>query len=187
MKRMILLLVSIIFLASCGKKSDNPSSSPSISPSSNVQAGAISEYFPFKANASYSYTTLEGRPSDHTVYPLYVDDNTIQRRFVYGANTPTEVLRYKDGKLTLIFGDPQYTYFEKIPQEIYNTNNLILCEPLELGAKWDTNSSATSEITAVDKEIDTAYGKVVALEVTTSLKDGGVRKYYDGKGIGLVK
>ncbi len=188
MKRLLFVLLAVFFLVSCGEKKPETSPGTSPTPSAGVSvAGSVRDYFPMKADTQYEFETITGRESKHTVYTTYLNDDTVQRRFVYGVYNPTELIQYKDGKIMLIFADPQFNYFEQIPKELYNRNDVLLAEPLEKGAKWFMNTDIQCEVTGINVPLEIPYGKVDALEVTATITDGSVKKFYYAKGLGLVK
>ncbi len=189
MKRLLFVLLAVFFLVSCGEKKPEttPDNSPTPTADAVGKAGTVKDYFPMKADTQYEYETITGRESRHSIYATYLNDDTIQRRYSYGIYNPTELITYKDGKIVLIFADPQFNYFEQIPTELYNRNDILLQEPLDKGAKWFMNTNIQCEVTGINVPVEVPYGKLDALEVTANVTDGSVKKFYYAKDIGLVK
>ena len=205
MKRNRLLVFGLLaaFLVACSKEDDtvvDSSSQPASSESSIEESSSVEEsssieeetdtiaaYFPFVENVWSSY---EGEGSEYATfswYPQYIEENRAQYVKNNGGTQIVSVLDYSDGQLVETFTRPE-TYFREnmLDQTSDDAGTILLKEPLKVGNSWENPSGSTTEITAVDVDVETPLGVFPAIEVTTTEGDAITTRYYS-VGIGLIK
>ncbi|MDL2248077.1 GerMN domain-containing protein [Tyzzerella sp. OttesenSCG-928-J15] len=156
--------------------------------------GTIAEFFPFKENAAYVYERSDALGLSST-YPVYIEGSKMQRATKAGEWLVTEVFENSGGELTVNYAHNSSSGFENFMGMKDEYQITVLKEPLQLGGSWETYSGPTVQgvakgvctITDVGVEVETPYGKVSAIEVSTELENGYTNVDYYAKGIGLVK
>jgi hypothetical protein len=188
MKRLIFVL--FFFLTACGGGNKNDSDSidnPQRSETATATSTLIADYFPIKTNTSYYYESPNYPEINQQAYITYSNGQRIQRRVASGDTSATEVLQYQEGELRLVFGEPNYYFFEDLTTVEQNLDVLLLKEPLVPGQTWQMDATATSEVTASGANVSTPMGNYTALEVSTSYTDGRSQREYYAPRVGLVK
>jgi len=183
MKRFVfcVFLLFALYLSGCGKQEPN---------------SQIYDYFPFSENVLYVYEG-EGHPyASYTIYNTIINGNRLQRLLatdVQNYNRQTEVFEVADGELALINGDTFSYHLEDMTDTGTDAERrmIILKEPLKLGATWVIEEGPlgqdVAEVTGVDVALKTPSGNFNVIEVTHTLANGSVDKYYYAKGVGLVR
>jgi len=203
MRRLLFAAVAaILALTSCGgtaNNNGNPTDSPVASgppsdapnqtdtPNQTNDDSAMSDYFPILTNTNYHYESPAGADFTQDIYVTYTNGNIIQRRAASAKVPTTEVLQIQNGEVHLIYGDPNYYFYENITTAEPIMDMLLLKEPFEQGQKWTQDASGQCEITAMDVPVTTPSGDYTAMEVTTKFSDGRQQEEYYAKGVGLVK
>lgn len=145
---------------------------------------SLSDYFPFKGNTLLDYQGEGVEYAEEKVFFEYIDGNKAQIRITNPATSIVKVVELKDGILKEIFSEAEFYHLENvIDQDDYE--DILLMEPLEVGTSWTSGEGDRREITALDSKIETPYGQLQALEVTSNHKDGKTYHYYS-PAIGLV-
>ncbi|MDE1549421.1 GerMN domain-containing protein [Jeotgalibaca caeni] len=161
--------------------------SESAESSSTEETATILEYYPFDENVFYSYIGSGNEYASFDRYPQYIEGNKVQWAEKNPGTTMVTVVEYKDGQLTETFSQGETYYRENMLDKTNeNAGRILLKEPLEVGNTWENPSGTTSEITAMDVEVETPLGVFPALEVTTT-EENAVTKDYYSVGLGLVK
>lgn len=179
---------SISSSAESSSESEASSQSASSEVSSETEKEqTIETYFPFQENVQFSYLGEGNEFASFDRYAQYIEGNRVQLVTQNPGSTNIRVLEYVDGKLSQVFFRPE-TYFrenmlEKTDDE---AGEILLMEPLEVGTSWDNPDDSTTEITAVDVDVETPLGVFPALEVTKTGKDSVSKSYY-AKDMGLIK
>lgn len=150
----------------------------------------IQDYFPFRENTEYVY---EGENSEYASYRVYVDfidkeKQRIQTRKNNGGTETVSVLELKDGKLSEILKVHECYYRDNLleEEEVEDTSEILLMEPLKEGTRWELSDGRKRYISGTNVNIETAYGTFKALEVTTEGEEDLTKDYY-ALNIGLVK
>ncbi|MBU5437786.1 GerMN domain-containing protein [Tissierella sp. MSJ-40] len=146
----------------------------------------IKDYYPFKENTMMEYEGIGNEYAEQQTFFEFIDGNRAQIKVANPGTTFTKVLEYKDGSLTEIFAEGEFYHIENMLNTTNENNNIILKEPLEVGNNWTGSDGRKKEITSLNAEIETPYGKYKALEVTTEFEEGRVQREYYAKDIGLV-
>lgn len=186
LKLLLPIMACAIFIIGCDVSNDPTPSTEAV--------GTIAEFFPFHENTLIAFDDTAG-PWGRTFYTIYVDGNRMQRLTLSGAFAVTEVFEIYDGELRVNHASVTASGFEQMLDKIDDTPMVILREPLALGNSWSTHTGPTiqgvakgySTITAVDVEIETPYGTVVAIEVSTEFENGYTAVDHFAKGLGLVQ
>jgi hypothetical protein len=180
-----------LILTGCGTRNpaDAAVSESVPAPSTNAAAElpSISNYFPIKTNTFYEFESPTLADLNQQVYVTYAEGNRVQRRVSTEKATATEVLEYANGQLRLVFGEPQFYYYENILTAEPSMDTLLLQEPLQVGQKWSMNADMSAEITDMEAIIATPFGELKTMEVTASFASGQTQKEYYAPDIGLVK
>ncbi len=169
-------------------KAETPAESPS-EDAELVPVFTVDDLYPFEADVTRVY---QGTGNEFAWFDQYVDfieGNRIQIRENNGGTEIVRVLEKKDGILREVINLPETYYKENILAKTANTDRILLQEPIAVGTTWN-NENESNAITAVDKEIETPYGTLAAVEVTRKAENDGneytnIDYYTDG--LGLVK
>jgi len=180
------IMICIIFIVGCDQ------SEPAEPVPESV--GTIEEFFPFHENTLITFDDPNG-PWGRVFYTVYVEGNTMQRLTMAGQFMVTEVFEIYGGELRINHASATASGFEPMLDMRDDSPMVILKEPLVVGNSWETHTGPTiqgvargySTITAVDVEITTPYGVVIAIEVSTEFENGYTSVDYFAKGIGLVQ
>lgn len=183
-----LIAVLIFSLIGCSEAVDKQEVNTNIERdmANEVQVLSIKDYYPFDENLLMEYEGTGSEYAEQKRYVEYIEENKIQIRIENPGTTLVKVLEYKNGMLKEVFGEGEFYHIENMLNANRNLDNIILKEPLEIGNSWTNSDGNTKEITSLDKEIDTPYGKYKALEVTTKYESGAIEKNYYGKDIGFL-
>ncbi len=146
----------------------------------------IADYFPFKENTMMEYEGIGNEYAEQTTFMEFIDGNKAQIKIMNSGTVFVKVLEYKNGALTEVFAEGEFYHIENMLNANTNVSVTKLKEPLEMGNNWSNEDGSTMEITGLNSKIETPSGTYGALEVTTQFKDGGSRKEYYARGIGLV-
>ncbi|MDR1560361.1 MAG: GerMN domain-containing protein [Clostridiales bacterium] len=189
MKRILLTALAAMFLlTSCGGADNNPET-PTETPAqtSEPATDTILDYFPIRTNTNYHYESPANPELTQDIYVTYTGGSRVQRRAASDKVSSTEVLQYQNGELKLVYGEPNFYFYEDLTAVEPILDMLLLKEPLEQGRKWSLDAAGESEITGLDINVSTPSGDYSALEVATVFTDGRRQKEYYAKGAGLVK
>lgn len=190
----ILIGVLIFSLSAC-----NASTMEEISTNANTEVSSgieeiqetkpqqtIADYFPFEKDIVMNYKGEGNEYAEKETFVEFTDKNKIQIKTVNAGTNFVNVLELKDGELREVFGEGEFYHIENMLDSSENMNNIILKEPLDLGASWESQDGDKVSITGIDKKISVPSGDYKALEVTTFYKDNAHKKDYYVKDIGLV-
>ncbi|MDR2649511.1 MAG: GerMN domain-containing protein [Clostridiales bacterium] len=187
MKKIILAgFASMFIIASCGN-ADSNTETPTATDIPEPAAATILDYFPVRSNANYRYESPGSPELTQDIYVTYTGGSRVQRRAASDRVSSTEVLQYQNGELKLIYGEPNFYFYENLTAVEPILDMLLLKEPLEQGKKWNLDTTGDSEITGLDINVSTPSGNYAAMEVTTIFTDGRQQKEYYAKGVGVVK
>lgn len=220
MKKLIITLLILsmaVVLGACSRDAqpevnpeEVPSSSPAEAPAESPQADlpeaetpveapseeasavsdlTVEDLYPFEKDVTRVY---QGTGIEFAWFDQYVDfleGNRIQLRENNGGTEIVRVLEKKEGTLREIINLPETYYKENMLSKMPNTDRILLKEPIAVGTTWK-NDNESNVITAVDMEIDTPYGTLLAVEVTRKADNDGSEytniDYYS-EGLGLIK
>lgn len=184
---------SVILAAGC-----TPAEQPPPPPIENdyplAVQGTIAEFFPFHENSLVTFERTDMFGSD-TSFAIHIDGNRMQRITTLGDFRAIEVFEIADGELRVNHASMTASVAENLLDKIDDTPMVILREPLVVGNSWETHTGPTVQgvargvttITAVDVEIETPYGNVVAIEVATEFENGYWEVNYFARDLGLVQ
>lgn len=155
---------------------------------------SLSDYFPFQPNIKMTYKGTGIEYAGKEVFVDFISENKMQVRENNGGTEFAKVIEVKDGEIRVIMTKEEFYFKDNLIQlmrdgkiDISNfKNDVILKEPIKVGTKWNDYQGKERKITSLDAPIETPYGKLNALEVTTS-GEGYVMKDYFFPTIGHVK
>jgi len=182
----IITLAAITLAAGC---------TPTVPPLPPVETqGTIAEFFPFHENTLIVFERSDVFGSD-TSFTIATEGDRMQRITTLGQFQAIEVFEISGGELRVNHASITASVAEPLLDRIDDNPMIILQEPLVLGHSWETHTGPTIQgvargvttITAVDVEIETPYGTVVAIEVATEFENGYWEVNYFAKGLGLVQ
>ena len=153
-----------------------------------AEAGELAALFPLMPDTLITYT-VDGMESPGTrmIYNTYISGNRAQRMINASHFPPSlEIIEVGSDQVRLIFGDPFHYNVENLTGVSPTLDFVILQAPIEVGTSW-SNGLETSQITAVDAEVETPLGTFTAVQVTTVTPSGFEERYYYAPGVGLVK
>lgn len=191
-----------IFLAGCGLLSNQETTEPNPKPPTeevipeedgNEQEEVkvnqdLQAWLPRLDNVRYSY---EGTGNEYASYnwtPQFNQDNYYQTSTDNGGTTVAEIYDYNEHEVIRSFQRPE-TYFRDNFTEIgsfpdQREEEVILKTPIQVGNSWNSNGN-DYEITAVDYEIEVPAGTYPTIEVTITMDDMMIKRYY-AEDVGLV-
>ena len=146
----------------------------------------ISEYYPFLENTLLDFEGVGNEYAEQKVYFEFIEKNRAQLKVINPGTNLIKILELKDGALTEIYLEGEFYHIENMLNVKSTEQNIILKEPLEVGNTWTTQEGYQKKITSIDSKINTPYGELDALEVTTIFEAGKLQKDYFAKGIGFV-
>ena len=195
-KLLIAAIAAMLTITSCGganNTDETPTNTPSVEDTTtDTQNNAddsytILEYFPVRTNTNYHYESPIEPQLNQDVYVTYTNGSRIQRRAASADVSSTEVLQYQGGELRLVYGEPNFYFFENITAADPIIDMLLIKEPLVMGQKWNMDATGESEITGLDVPVTTPIQDYYAMEVTTKFDDGRQQIEYYARGAGLIK
>lgn len=212
--KILLLLLLIFSLASCGKSNDSSeviiapntpqpvlsasattettsSPKPSISTSTPKieQSLDISTFFSTE-NAFLQSVSLGTKSAITSSYVEFTKSSkgieSVQRRTFYSdAQAPSvEVLTFDGENIRRTAVLDDISYTYNFISK-NNTNEILLCAPITIGTTWDIPQGKSS-ITSTNLQLILPFGKINAVEVSTKYDNGETRRHYFSSGIGLV-
>lgn len=180
MKKLSMLFIALlIFITGCTRQ-DAIENQPMIS------TLTIQDYYPFRENLLMQYIGVNNEFSEKRIFTEFSEGNRIQIKTTYNDYSMVRVLEYENGELREIYSEDKFYHIENVLRKDKTMNNILLKEPLEVGNSWETHDGYTRTITGDNVDIDTPYGNLKALEVTTKFGEGKVQKDYYAAGIGYV-
>lgn len=150
----------------------------------------IDDFFAADADVEYIYEGDGGEFSSYKEYIDFFNENKKQVREVNGGTEVVYVVEKTETELKKIYEMAEVYYKENFLSKEANIDKTILKSPIAVGTKWDNKEYGESEITAIDIDVETGFGTLKAVEVTTvNTLDGKetVLKEYFVKNLGLVK
>lgn len=150
----------------------------------------INDFFAASPDVEYIY---EGDGGEFSSYKEYIDFFNEDKKQVRSLNGGTEVVYIVEktqNELKRIFEMAEVYYKENFLSKDSNMEKILIKRPIKVGTKWDNNEFGQSEITSIDKNIETGFGTLKAVEVTTTNmveNNKTLLKEYYAKGVGLVK
>ncbi len=193
MKRIKILtsiLLSVTLLAGCaagGDRTDttSPDTTPVTSPATTPASPTLQDYFPLTPDVLRVY---EGEGNEYAGYETWVDyvrNDSIQLRTSNGGTVMATVYILEDGAVKRVFARPEtYFRYDFIGQRS-DAEEVLLKEPLEVGASWTTPEGYSRSITSLNAAVTVPYGDYKALEVTTTYEDATEKSWY-APGVGLI-
>lgn len=184
------LLLTLVFLVSCGSTKTNNPPKPGNTGNSGITGNAqvlkIQDYFPLKENVHYTY---QGEGNEYAAYSVYVDyisEGKVQQRVNNGGTELAKVLEIKDGKLSKIFSRGEAYYRENLLNAQSTDTEVLLKEPLAKGTTWTLKDSRVRKIASISAQVTTPAGSYRAIEVVTEGPNDKTTDFY-AKDVGLVK
>lgn len=161
---------------------------------------SITDFFVHKEGAVYNYShyndetkqLLEDYKSETIIFNK---NNLYQQKSVFSDFSEyDEIIEITNDSAKILGKNSFATRENLLNEDSYesfleeNSTRTMLFAPIELNNTWeDYNKKSVCEITNVDVYMELPFGNVSAIEVLTNFEDGGFRKDYYTKGIGLVK
>ncbi len=143
-------------------------------------------YYPFLENTLLEYEGEGNEYAEQKTYFEFIENNRAQIKVMNPGTNLIRILEYKEGALTEVYLEGEFYHIENMLNTKATKHDILLKEPLEVGNSWITQDGYQREITSMDSKIDTPYGQLDALEVTTRFDEGKYQKDYYSKGIGFV-
>ncbi|TJX14312.1 hypothetical protein E9840_06550 [Tissierella creatinini] len=150
------------------------------------EANMIDEYFPFLENTMLVYEGEGNEFASQDVYFEFIRGNRAQIKVMNPGTNILRVLELSDGSLSEIYHEGEFYHIEDLLDVMAEKQDIILKEPLERGTTWVSTDGYEKKITSLDAQIETPYGSLEALEVTTVFDQERLQKDYFVKGIGFV-
>lgn len=173
------IILSISLLTGCDKVRQNESQM-------EIEKLTIEDFYPIMENIKIQYIGVNSHFSEKITFVEYIEGNKIQLKSQYGDNSEVRVLELKDGQLREIYREENFFHTENMLGINNEMNDILLKEPLNVGNSWTTADGYKRSITGVDVKIDTPYGYLNAIEVTTKYGEGKIQTDYYVKDIGHV-
>lgn len=146
----------------------------------------IKDYYPIMENFKIQYIGVNSHFSQKITFVEFIEGNRVQLKNKFGDKSEIKVLELKNGELREIYNEENAHHVENMLDVDSVMNNILLKEPLKVGNSWTTSDGYKRSITGVDVEIDTPYGQLKAIEVTTQYGEGKKQTDYYTKNIGHV-
>lgn len=148
----------------------------------------VAAWFPRLDNVVYTYEGIGNEYAAFSWNPQFNQENYYQTATDNSGTTLVEIFVYEDDKITRTFQAPE-TYFRDNFSAIgsfseHVDEEVILQAPIEVGTSW-SNPDSDYEITAVNHEITVSAGTYDTIEVTNTLNDMVIKRYY-AEDVGLV-
>jgi len=149
-------------------------------------AYSLEEYFPITENTLYKYVGIGSDTLNQEMFNIYTSGKGAQAFVSTGEQRVTDVYRFEDGMLKVIFSSFNY-FYDNLLDTVDIKRMTVLQEPLELGQTWVYDSEgAISEVTNLSAKTSVPLGEFETLEITTTHHDLIRRDYY-APGVGLVQ
>ena len=192
---LLLLVALFILLVACNNSSnnsDNGNNSDNDNNNEQQQIEAkVTDYYPIKPNAKYTYVGTGNEFASYTVYVDYTLEDKVQYKKVNPGTHVAEIVSVKNGQVTKLYTQGEAYYREdylRNPNLItLNKEEILLKEPLKSGNSWNLPDGTKATITKTDAQVNVGQGSFMALEVTKEEIDGSKTVNYYAKGVGLVK
>lgn len=188
MKKLILLIIPLIFLIACSNTNIDKKESTDLS-SKNIKKSIynVNDFITYKSNTETYYINSNSSGPDKFIYVDIIKDDRIQLRIITGDSQIGEILETKNGELKLISAIKGYTYFTDMTQ-VQNLNaEILLKEPIAKGTSWTLPDGSKRYISNINVKVSTSHNVYTnAIEVTT--QNGNQKSYaYYVPYVGLVK
>ncbi len=187
MKKLVIILFILSFLASCGVEAPPPEVPPVDDNNDNEPTMTIENYYPFLPNTYLKYEGIGMEFSERETYFDYIDNGRAQIRNHSSGTTMVQILEYKEGALKLLLSRGEaYNLLDYTNTDFVEDREILLMEPIDIGTSWELPDGRTREITGMDVSIETPSGNYEALEVTTEGYEDTQTKTYYVEGLGMV-
>ena len=182
MKKLLLVLLSALFISGCN--SNKITTQKEIH--KELPKYTIDDLYPFEENVRLKYEGKGNEFASQDVYVDYIRGNIIQLRVINAGTTSAKVLQKANGELSMLYTRGEFYYREDLTTKEPEKSEVLLKEPILKGTSWTLSNGDNRSITEIDVDLNTPYGSLKAVEVTTTSKDSTVKTYYC-KGIGMIK
>lgn len=176
------LMILGVLLISCG--------TGEISPPPHVNGEheeiSIGDYYPFLENTVLEYEGTGNEYAELTMMLEYVDGRRGQFRTINPGTETIRIIEVNDEEVRETYQEGEFYHTENMLNSRQSKNNILLKGPLTVGNSWDLEDGYVRELTSLESSIDTPYGLLEAIEVTTYYEEGRYQKNYYSRGIGLV-
>jgi hypothetical protein len=167
-----------------GAKVDIDSETNTVKITSAPRQPNLTDYFPAE-NMTFKYNGgFEG--GGYTITAEIKEIGKAQVREISTGGTLIKVYRIDNDEINLVFVKEEYEQDKNYLDDEENRDETILKGPAKPGTTWEESGDRQSTITGIDVSITTPAGKFSTIEVTTTIDDSVITKYY-AAGIGLVK
>jgi len=137
----------------------------------------ISNLFPLDKGVYKKYKGTGNEFAEYETMVEFVEDNQIQIKTENPGTNTVNVYEVTDDYVKKVYTESEvYDVINFIGQ--YNTEEIMLLEPIEVGTTWDLDNDTKRTITAVDKLINTPYSQFKAVEVKTENQFSILYDYY---------
>lgn len=190
---LITILLLVFSLSSCIPKGNNPTNDENNQSQQNTGTAVtpdtqpepkVSDYLPFLKDIHIAYKGTGNEFASLDRYVDYVNGNRIQFRDVNAGTTMVNVFELDGDTLKRVYSSGE-NYYRLDCTSMNNNDEILIKGPIKAGTEWTLKDGSKRSITAVDKEIETPYGRLKALEITTINSDSTVQEYY-AKDIGFA-
>lgn len=184
-RKIVLLLLVFLTILITGCSSSKDLAGPEEIYEVKNESLSIDDYFPFLENTVFEYAGFGSEFAEKSSYFEYINGNRAQIKIINPGTNLLMIIENKGGLIKEIYSEGEFYHIENLLNIDAKGENILLKEPLEVGNVWETIDGAKREITGVNVDIETPYGVLNAIEVSTFRKDAMDLDYY-APGLGLV-
>jgi len=181
---LILMLVFISVLSGC-RNIEMPLEAPVVEMNDSYEIKA-EDLFPFTENTIYVYEGYGNEYASQEVFFEYIDSNLAQIKVINSGTNSVRILQKTIDGIKEVYFEGEFYHIEDMRYSKPIKDVMTIKNPIEVGNSWIVDDKYTREITGIDVELDTPYGKFNAVEITTTLENDTKLISYYKEGIGQV-
>lgn len=183
----LLLMVSLSLLTlGCARngqtdQGNNQEPTPDVMTVQDLYPLSVGDYWKF-AGVGNEYAPFEQKV-------LFREDNRIQLQIVTAGTTLGMIYEFREGQLVVVYSQEELYEEENILDSPNQMESVILQEPIEPGATWQTEDGRNFEIIATDRTVETPAGSFAnSVEIRATFTDHtAIMTMYYQPGLGLIK
>lgn len=180
----IILIIALVILSACSSPK-----MPAESPEIEIQEENLikaHDLIPFIENTTFVYEGYGNEYASQELFFEYIEGSTAQIKVMNPGTNSVRILQRSTDQIKEIYFEGEFYHIEDMRNVKAIKDVIIIKDPIEVGNSWMVENSYIREITGVGVDIETPYGIISAVEVTTTLDNGTKLINYYKEGIGLV-
>lgn len=188
----ITLIIALSLVLTLGCSKDNPGdqgNNQNNDPVEKPKTLTIEDLYPLNVGDYWKYAGKGNEFAPFEQKVIYREENRVQLQVVNPGTTLGMVYEFQEDQLVVVYRQEELSDEENILSKENSMESVLLKEPIEVGATWQTADNRTFEITDISATVETPAGTFKdCVEVVSTFSDQeAVNTMYYKPTLGLVK